>query len=75
MNIARPTFVHWNPLRRQSIPARRWGRSAAQCWDSTGTNLTDADIPNVDEVSVQVSSTAAAITVDKLCLTKVEFRN
>jgi hypothetical protein len=44
-----------------------------KCWDSSGDDLTDADVPNIDKVSVQVTSTATAITVDKLCLTKVEF--
>ena len=46
------------------------------CWDSAnGVNLTDADVPNIDQVSVQVTATASAITVDNLCLTKVEFGN
>ncbi len=46
-----------------------------KCWDSSGDDLTDADVPNIDKVSVQVTSTATAATVDKLCLTKVEFGN
>jgi hypothetical protein len=36
--------------------------------------LTAADVPNIDLVGVQVSSTAAPITVSNLCLTNVEFK-
>ena len=46
-----------------------------KCWGSGGDNLTDADVPSIDQVSVQVTATEAAITVDKLCLTKVELGN
>ena len=45
------------------------------CWDSSGTSLTEADAASIDKVSVQVTSTASAITVDHLCLTKVELGN
>jgi hypothetical protein len=45
------------------------------CWDSTGTALSESDAGSIDQVGVQVTSTAAAITVDNLCLTKVEFGN
>jgi hypothetical protein len=38
-----------------------------------GVALTTADIPNLDKLGVQVSSTAAAITVTNLCLTSVQF--
>jgi len=46
-----------------------------KCWDSTGDNLAAADVPNIDQVAVQVTSTTSEITVDNLCLTKVEFGN
>ena len=45
------------------------------CWDGTGTSLSDTDVPSLDKVGVQVSSTASAATVSNLCLTKVEFGN
>jgi hypothetical protein len=47
------------------------------CYDTpaTGTTITTADIPNIDKISVQVSSgTAAAITVTNLCLTGITFQ-
>ena len=43
------------------------------CWDNGGDGLTEADIPNIDKVGIQVSSGSKEITVEKLCLTKVEF--
>jgi hypothetical protein len=43
------------------------------CWNSSGTSLTDADAASIDKIGVQVSSTATAITVDSLCLTKIDF--
>ena len=45
------------------------------CWDGSGTSLTDADVPSIDKVGVQVSSSAAAATVSNLCLTKIAFGN
>jgi hypothetical protein len=38
-----------------------------------GTKITTADIPNIDKISVQVSSTSAAITVSNLCITGITF--
>jgi hypothetical protein len=45
----------------------------SQCWNSGGTSLTEADAASIDKVGVQVTSTAAAISVNSLCLTKIEF--
>jgi hypothetical protein len=45
------------------------------CWNSTGEALTDADTANIDQVGVQVNSSAAAASVDSLCITKIEFGN
>jgi hypothetical protein len=45
------------------------------CWDSTGTALTESDAASIDKVGVQVTSTGSAISVDNLCLTKIEFGN
>jgi hypothetical protein len=44
------------------------------CYDSTpdGKSLTAADVPNIDKVGVQVSSTKAEIAVD-LCITGITF--
>jgi hypothetical protein len=47
----------------------------SKCWDSTGDLLTDTDGANIDQVGVQVSSTAAEIKVESLCMTKLEFGN
>jgi hypothetical protein len=47
----------------------------SKCWDSSGTDLTEADAASIDKVGVQVTSTAEAIKVDNFCLTKVEFGN
>jgi hypothetical protein len=38
-----------------------------------GTAITAADIPNIDKISIQVSSGAAAIPVSKLCITGITF--
>ena len=43
------------------------------CWDSSGSSLTEADAASIDKIGVQVSSTATAITVSSLCLTKIDF--
>lgn len=46
------------------------------CYDPAkpGTAITTADIPNIDQISVQVSSDeAAAITVTDLCITGITF--
>jgi hypothetical protein len=43
------------------------------CWDNSGTAFAAADAPNIDKVGVQVSSTAAAISVANLCLSKITF--
>jgi len=47
-----------------------------KCWDNSGDYLnvkrTD-DLKKIDKMGVQVSSTSAAITVDKLCLTSIAF--
>jgi hypothetical protein len=47
-----------------------------KCYDTPpdGTALTAADVPNVDQVNVQVSSGAAAITVADLCISKIDFK-
>ena len=38
-----------------------------------GTKLTATDVPNIDQVSIQVSSTTTAITVTNLCITGITF--
>jgi hypothetical protein len=46
------------------------------CYDTAkpGTALTAADVPNIDQVGVQVSSSdKAAITVTNLCITGITF--
>jgi hypothetical protein len=45
------------------------------CYDTAkpGTALTAADVPNIDKVSLQVSSGSAAITVSNLCITGITF--
>ncbi len=44
------------------------------CWDGSGTTLAPADVPNIDKVAVQVSSTERAATVEDLCLVEIAFR-
>ena len=45
------------------------------CYTPTtpGTALTAADVPNIDKISVQVSSGTAAVTVANLCITGITF--
>jgi hypothetical protein len=38
-----------------------------------GTPITAADVPNIDKISVQVSSGTAAIAVSNLCITGITF--
>jgi hypothetical protein len=49
------------------------------CWDTTGatgTKLTEADLPKIDKVGLQVSpSTADNITLTNLCLQSITFGN
>ena len=40
---------------------------------SPGTAITTTDVPNIDQISVQVSSGTAAITVSNLCITGITF--
>jgi hypothetical protein len=47
-----------------------------KCYDTPadGTALTAADVANIDQIGVQVSSNAtAAITVTKFCITGIAF--
>ncbi|MGB8296484.1 MAG: hypothetical protein WCG85_13740 [Polyangia bacterium] len=46
-----------------------------KCYDTPadGTALTATDVPNIDQVGVQVSSGSAAITVSSLCITGITF--
>lgn len=46
-----------------------------ECYNTpvSGTALTAADVANIDQISVQVSSGAAAITVTNLCITGITF--
>jgi hypothetical protein len=41
---------------------------------SPGTAITAADVPNIDKVSVQVSSGTTAIAVSSLCITGIAFQ-
>jgi hypothetical protein len=45
------------------------------CWNSppNGTALTAADVPNIDQIFVQVYAGPAAITVTNLCFTGITF--
>jgi hypothetical protein len=43
------------------------------CWNSSGTNLTAADLPKIDKVGLEVVSTQSEIAVSKLCLTSIVF--
>jgi hypothetical protein len=38
-----------------------------------GTAITAADVPNIDQVTVQVSSSATAAAVTSLCITGITF--
>jgi hypothetical protein len=45
-----------------------------QCWGGTANvKLTAEDIPNINNVGVQVSSTSSAISVKDLCITGISF--
>ena len=46
-----------------------------KCWDfpPDGVALTAADVPNIDEVAVQVSSVFTPITVTNLCIAGITF--
>lgn len=47
---------------------------AQDCYNTAPTKLiAAASIPNIDKVMIQVSSGTAAITVAKLCITKITF--
>ncbi len=45
------------------------------CWDTTptGTYITAANVPNISQISVEVVSGSAAITVTNLCITGITF--
>jgi hypothetical protein len=46
-----------------------------KCYDATpdGDALSASDVPNIDKVAVQVSSSTTAISVEKLCITGITF--
>jgi len=47
---------------------------STECYGgSNDVKLTTADIPNIDKIAVQVSSTNSAISVTDLCLTSIQF--
>jgi len=41
--------------------------------EPSGKKIAATDVPNIDKIGVQVSSGSAAITVDDLCITEIEF--
>jgi hypothetical protein len=45
------------------------------CWNSPpqGAALTSADVPNIDRITVQVSSSDVAVAVKDLCLQNIKF--
>ena len=43
------------------------------CWDNSGLAFLAADAPRIDKVSLQVSSTATAITLNNMCLNSITF--
>ena len=46
-----------------------------ECWNTTspGTAITAADVPNIDQIGIQVPSSQTAITVSNLCITGITF--
>ncbi len=46
-----------------------------KCWDNTETVLTDADVPTIDTVDLQVPSGQTEIAVTNLCLNSITFGN
>jgi hypothetical protein len=46
-----------------------------QCWDGSGTSLKAADVPNIDTIAVQISSTYSPVTVQNFCLSSIKFGN
>ncbi|MGD0838228.1 MAG: hypothetical protein ABSB49_16445 [Polyangia bacterium] len=56
------------PVPAAPVPLTSFNTS---CWDNSGTFLTTADAPNIDQISVQVTSGSSAITVDELCLDSI----
>lgn len=49
---------------------------AVDCYNGTaavGPFITAADVPNIDNISVQVSSTSSLITVTNLCIASITF--
>jgi hypothetical protein len=47
----------------------------ATCYDTAkpGAAITAADVPNIDQIGVQVPSSTTAIAVSKLCITGITF--
>jgi hypothetical protein len=45
------------------------------CWDGSGTAFTADDVPKIDKVGIQVSSTKAEIDVANLCWHQIVFGN
>ncbi len=60
------------PVPTAPVPLTSFNTS---CWDNSGTFLTTADTPNIDQISVQVTSGPSAITVDELCLDNIVLGN
>jgi len=45
-----------------------------ECWpNGKGVAITAADVPNIDQVGIQVPSSTTAITVTDLCITGITF--
>jgi hypothetical protein len=47
----------------------------AACWDKTtpGAAISAADVPNIDQIGIQVPSGSTAIDVKSLCITGITF--
>jgi len=48
---------------------------STECWAATGPTLTAADVPNIDKIALQISSSFTAIAVQDFCMTRIEFGN
>jgi hypothetical protein len=49
---------------------------STECWTpGMGTFLTAADVPNIDKIALQISSSSTAIAVQDFCMSSIEFGN
>jgi hypothetical protein len=49
---------------------------STECWaPGADTSLTASDVPNIDKIALQISSSATPVAIESFCMSRIEFGN